>query len=195
MKRLETQIAKHKILQFFPTEKFRYSFCCFCFLTLIFVFSSAVQAQVEEPPADVAPPPVRIIPKDEKKLLDAESDLKKRTQLSLKLLEDHLAKAEQLGGQNEFQKSISELGNYRAILANALDFLNQHDNGGNKVDNNYKRLEIGLRRIVPRLEILRREMPYSYGYYVRQLQKFVREARSKALEPLFDDNIVPQQKP
>ena len=152
------------------------------------------QAQVDEPPSDAAPPPPKSIPKDEKKSLDALTDLKKRTQLSLELLENHLVKAEQLGGQNDFQNSLNELGNYQAILENALNFLNSRDDGGNKVDNNFKRLEIGLRRTVPRLEILRREMPYSYGYYVRELQKVVRDARSKALDPLFSDSVVRQKK-
>lgn len=155
----------------------------------------SAQAQIDEPPADAAAPPMNVIPREERKSLDDVKDLKKRTQLSLELLENHLLKAEQLGTQNDFRGSLNELGNYHAILENALKFLNSRDDGGNKVDNNFKRLEIGLRRTIPRLEVLRREMPYSYGYYVRELQKFVRDIRAQALEPLFSNDVVKQKNP
>ncbi|MGI9035195.1 MAG: hypothetical protein ACR2GD_04045 [Pyrinomonadaceae bacterium] len=138
---------------------------------------------------------MKSIPKDERNRIESEKDMKKRTQLSLDLLETHLAKAEQLTEQNEFQNALNELGNFDGILENVLSFLNSRDNGGNKVDNNFKRLEIGLRKTGPRLEILRREMPFSYGYYVRELQKAVRDARSKALDPLFGNTVIQERKP
>lgn len=157
-------------------------------------FLLVAKAQTDDPP-DAAPPPMKVIPKDERKLIDSEKDLKKRTQVSLDLLDAHLLKAEQLSTQSDFQSSINELGNFHAILENVLNYLNSRDDGGNKVDSNFKRLEIGLRKTIPRLEILRRGMPFSYGYYVQKLQKFVREARAKALEPLFDNSIVPEKNP
>ncbi|MGI8470160.1 MAG: hypothetical protein ACR2N3_17095 [Pyrinomonadaceae bacterium] len=154
-----------------------------------------VSAQTDEPPKDAAPPPMKAVPKDERKHLEAEKDIKKRTQLSLDLMETHLSKAEQLTAQNDFQSALDELGDFHGILENALNYLNSRDDGGNKVDNNFKRLEIGLRKTVSRLEILRREMPFSYGYYVRELQKAVRDARAKALDPLFGNSVVPERKP
>ena len=46
-----------------------------------------------------------------------------------------------------------------------------------------------------RLEVLRRAMPSSYAFHVQRLIKAVREARTKAIEPLFDDTVVPEKKP
>lgn len=153
-----------------------------------------VSAQADEPPKDAAPPPMKSIPKDERKSIEAEKDIKKRTKLSLDLLETHLSKAEQLTDQSEFQNALAELGNFHAILENILDYLNRRDDHSDKVDNNFKRLEIGLRKTIPRLEIVRRGMPFNYGYYVQQIQKSVRDARSKALDPLFGDSVI-RQKP
>ena len=154
----------------------------------------SVSAQTDEPPKDAAPPPMKSIPKDERKRIEGETDIKKRTQISLDLLETHLAKAEQLTDQNEFQNALDQLSDFHAILENILNFLNSRKDGSDKVDNNFKRLEIGIRKTIPRLEIVRRGMPFSYGYYVQQIQKFVRDARSKALDPLFSDSVV-RQKP
>ncbi|MGI8555189.1 MAG: hypothetical protein ACR2LT_02380 [Pyrinomonadaceae bacterium] len=195
MKERKMQSAKCKEIRHRSADARRFLCFSFCLFTFYFLLSAApVSAQDDQPPKDAAPPPMRIIPKDERKLLNDERDIKKRTQLALNLMETHLLKAEELGSQNKFQDSLFELGNYNAIRKNALDFLNSRDDHGNKVDNNFKRLEIGLRKTVPRLEILRREMPFNYGYYVRELQKFVRDTRAKALEPLFDDTVVPERK-
>ena len=167
-------------------------FGVFVFLLTAYCFPLFAQAQTDAPPKDAAPPPMKMIPKDERNRLEAEKDLKKRTRLSLNLLETHLKKAEQLTEQDDYQNALGELGNFQAILENILNFLNAHDNGGGKVRNNFKRLEIGIRPTLPRLEIVRRGMPFSYGYYVQSIQKFVRDARSKALDPLFDDSVVKQ---
>lgn len=171
-----------------------FSYFSFCLFTFCFLLSTPARAQVDEPPKDAAPPPMIFIPKEERKQIEMQKDIKKRTELSIDLLETHLQKAETLSEQSDFQSSLGELGNFHGILANVLDYLNSRDNNSDKVNSNFKRLEINLRKIVPRLEILRRGMPFNYGYYVQKLQKFVRDARSKALDPLFDDSVVPQRK-
>lgn len=158
-------------------------------------FLLAAHAQGDEPPKDAAPPPLRIISKEERKMLDAEQNPKKRTELSLSLLETRLKAAEDFAAQDKFQESLGELGSFQALLEDVLTYLERKDDGGSKADNNYKRLEIGLRKIISRLELVRREMPFKYGYYVLRLQKFVREARAKAIEPLFSDSVVPEKKP
>jgi hypothetical protein len=39
---------------------------------------------------------------------------------------------------------------------------------------------------------MRRAMPSRYGFYVQKLIRIVRDARTKAIEPLFDDTVLPQ---
>ena len=165
------------------------------FLSIVFFSASGVRAQDgathdDEPPKDAAPPPLKILSKEEKKLLEEETNSKKRTQLSLDLMENRLKAAETSLAENKFQQTINELGGFQALLENALNYLEQKENN-NKTDYNFKRLEIGLRRTVPRLEIIRRELPYKYGFYVQKLQKYVRDARAKAVEPLFGNSVVP----
>lgn len=168
------------------------------FFFLFAVCCPAILAQTDEidaaPPADVAPPPMTILSKSEKQQLDGEENIKKRTQLCIDLMDSRLKAAEGLIEQSKFQESINELGGFQALLENALNYLNRHDNDSSKVDYNFKRLEIGLRQTVSRLEMVRRGMPFKYGYYVLRLQKFVRDARAKAIEPLFSDTVVPQSK-
>ena len=60
-----------------------------------------------------------------------------------------------------------------------------------KVLNNFKRIELSLRKYINRLELIRRDLPLEYEPYVRRLTKYVREARTKAVEPLFGETVLP----
>lgn len=151
------------------------------------------QASVaDEEPLDVAPPPLKILSQDERKTLDAENSLKKRTQLSLGMMEARLMRAEQLTSSDNFKQSIEDLAAFQALLENTFTYLEKNDIK-NKADGRFKQLEIFLRKQVPRLETLRRTMPYKFGYYVLKLMKVVREARAKAVEPLFAEPLAPSK--
>jgi hypothetical protein len=152
------------------------------------LFSTA-NAQ-DDKPVDLVPPPLAIVSKGEKSQLEAENDAKKYTQLSIELMDARLIKAAELSSKNQYKESLDELGGFQALLRNAFNFLKRNDNGSKKILNNYKRFEISLRGFMPKLEIIRRDMPIKYGYHVRALMKFVREARANAVEPLFDDSVL-----
>jgi hypothetical protein len=49
-----------------------------------------------------------------------------------------------------------------------------------------------LREQTGRLEVMRRAMPSRYAFYVQKLIRFVRDARTKAIEPLFGETVMPQ---
>ena len=140
--------------------------------------------------ATAAPPPLKFVSKDEKKQLTEQSDTKKRTKLSLVLMEVRLKKAEELNAQQQFREMFDELGGFQALVADALDFLNRRDDGRGEVLNNFKRFEMSIRAFLPRVELIRRELPPEFEPYVRSLAKYLRDTRSKAVEPLFGDNIV-----
>ena len=181
-----------KILPFSKINSFTFAFCLFTFASLLYLPVFAQQKE-DDPPADVAVPPTKFLSQDEKKLLDGEKDSKKRTKLSLEFMEARLIKSEKLLVANSFKDSLNELGGFHAVLDNALNYLVKNNDHSNKVDNNFKNFEIFLRKQVPRLESIRREMPLKYGYYVGKLMRAVREARAKAIEPLFDDTVVPNK--
>lgn len=162
------------------------------FFLMLTAFCSllTIHAQ-QEKPKDLVPPPLALISDAEKENLEAESDMKKRTQLALVLMDARVKKAEELSAQKKFEESLNELGAFQALISNTLKFLNRNNSGSRKVLNNYKRFEISLRDYFPRLELMRREMPIKYGYHVRTLMKFVRDARTSATDPIFGETVLP----
>ncbi len=105
-------------------------------------------------------------------------------------MDARLAKAETFNNQRQYTQMFDELGGFHALVDDTLNYLHSHDTDSGKVLNNFKRLEMSLRQFAPRLELIRRDLPLRYELYVRKLIIYVREARSKAVEPLFDNSVV-----
>jgi hypothetical protein len=140
-----------------------------------------------------APPPSRTVTKEEKDRLAQQSDIKSRTKLALEMMNNRIAAAEQFNSRSDFEAAFRELGGFQGLLDDTLNFLlAKADDSGKSLDN-FKRLEIGIRAFSPRIEAIRRDLPPQYEDYVRTLLKCVRDARSKAIEPLFDDSVVKQK--
>jgi hypothetical protein len=165
-------------------------------LLFVTLFHQAVSAQTkeEEPPPDLAPPPLKLLSKDEQKSLEAQNDVKKRVKISLELMDARLLKAEQYKTEESFKETLIELAGFHAILDNTMNFLVKNNTDGDRVDKRFITFEIYLRKQIPRLEVIRRELPTRYGYHVGKLMLAVREARAKAVEPIFSDTVVPDNK-
>jgi len=159
------------------------------FLLITFHFSLfTVKGQDEQ--KDAAPPPLKFISKEEKKQLEAEADITKRTKLALLLIDVRLKAAENFFSKQQYREMFDELGGFHALVDKTLDFLNRNNDGRGKILGNFKRFEMSLRTFLPRLEIIRRELPAEYEPYVRDLSKSVRQARAKAVEPFFGNTVV-----
>lgn len=182
-------VSSPKFARLFSDYKFLSVY--FCQFTFAFLLLPSLAFAQEQFDTDDAPPPLKIVSKQEKSLLDAETNVSDWTKLSLELMENRLKKAEDFYTRESYIQMSDELGGFSALMDNTLNFLQKNDNGGGKILNNFKRLEINLRRFAPRLELIRRELPMRYESYVRNLIKSVRQARAKAVEPLFDDSVVP----
>ena len=148
----------------------------------------------DDPDDDLAPPPLKILNADEKSRLRAESEVKRRTKLSLELMDARLKRAETFDTTENYDEMFFELGAFHGLMDNMLEFLNKSDRYSDKVLNNFKRFEIGLRGFTVRLEIIRHDLPLRYELYVRNLVRNLRAARARAIEPLFDDTVVPNKK-
>jgi len=157
--------------------------------------SLSAYAQPEEKFADTAPPPLKILTKVEKSQLESVTDIKQRTKLAIELMEARLVKAEGFSVKEEYPVMFTELGGFHALVDNTINFLSDKNNNSGKVLNNFKRIELSLRKYITRLELIRRDLPIKYELYVRRLVKYIREARSKAVETFFDDTVVPDKKP
>ncbi len=169
---------------------FRKFFIFPLFLLLIAHCSLLTANAQENEQKDTAPPPLKILSKEETRQLNAETDIKKRTKLALDLMEIRLKKAEDLNSQQRFSEMFDELGGFHALVDRSLEFLDRNDNGGGKVLNNFKRMEMSLRAFLPRLELIRRDLPEKYEFYVRELGKSIRKARARAIDPLFSETVV-----
>lgn len=161
----------------------------------LFLCIFAVEARLQTVPPDTAPPPLRLVSKAELARLEAAKGVKERTKYALELMDARLTKAEELIKSDGLDGMYAELGGFHGLMDNTLDFLDESDRDSRKVLSNYKRFEIGLRKFRPRLELIRREIPLRYEPYVRNLIGYVRDARAKAVEPLFGDTVLPRTKP
>lgn len=170
----------------FLNNNFKFLFL-FLFITTAFGISANAQ---EMQLKDTVPPPLSFISKGEDEQLKLQTDMKKRTELALTLMQNRLMKAETLSNEKKFKESLDELGGFQAIMSDAMVYLQRKNTGNGKVLSSFKNLEIKLRGFVPRLEVMRRLMPEKFGYHVIQLMKSVRKTRSNAVEPLFSQSIV-----
>lgn len=161
----------------------------FLFLFITAALGASARAQ-ENMLKDSVPPPLSVFSKGESEQLNLQTDMKKRTELALDLMQSRLMKAETLSNEKKYKESLDELGGFQAIMGDAMVYLNKKNNGNGKSLSSFKRFEITLRSFVPRLEVVRRLMPDKFGYHVVQLMKSVRKTRSNAVEPLFSDKIV-----
>jgi hypothetical protein len=162
----------------------------FAFLLLTFAFMLVQPAAAQDDPPDTAPPPLKIVSKDERQKLAAEDDIKDRTNLALQMMNIRLGTAEKHSANKDFDAMFRELGFFHGLVDDSVTFLEKRDAGNKKVLDTFKKLEMGLRGFIPRLETVRRELPLRYEDYVRHLMKFVREARARAIDPMFSDNVV-----
>jgi len=139
------------------------------------------------------PPPVATMPKADRERLDAKSDAKERGKLAVEMMNERLTSAaKQLEAEN-YDAVFKELGVFHGLVVNTLDYLIRRSEGGKGLDN-LKRFEMALRTFMPRLETIRRELPTQYEGYLDKLEKAIRDARSRATEPMFSDNVVPNAK-
>ena len=159
----------------------------------VFVTISAIAqppAEDEDFDPNAAPPPVKVVSGSERRELDSKQNLKERTKLALVLMSARLSKAEEFNAKSEFSEMYNELGGFHALMDEMLEYFEQAPRRDKTLDN-LKRFEMTLRSFAPRLGLIRREVPSEYDHYVRSLIRYLRDARSKAIEPLFGDSVVP----
>lgn len=144
---------------------------------------------------EVGPPPLKYLPREVRAQLENETKLKDRTKLSVKLADERLTLAEQHTQAERYEAATAELGIYEAIIEDALKTLHSSGPVKNKQRDQYKRLELAIRKHVPRLETMRRYMPAQNGVYAQEALEFAREARTEALNAFFDDTVLPDHPP
>ena len=159
------------------------------FMAALMLVCAVVAARAQERNIEIAPPPLKIIPRAERAQLNFADGPSARTRISFDLMEKHLSRAEELTGQQRFEPASTELGSYEAIIEDSLRYLSSMDKERDKTRDLYKNLELNLRRHAPRLEFIRRTTPSEYAVYVKATIEYTRKARSIALDSFYSNTV------
>jgi hypothetical protein len=172
-------------------------------LVLLSAFVCPLSARAQSPQPSptplTAPPPLKVISKEERQQLDQAKDIKERLKLSIEFSGAHLTRAEQLTMQTEYEAASNEVGSYHALIEDALENLSALKQDSNKTRDLYKRLEMQLRADGPRLTAMRRVTPLEFAVWIKKVEDFAREGRTEALNSFYGHTVVRdknnQQKP
>jgi len=163
-------------------------------LLLVTLSAAAVNAQTPRPLDQTAPPPAKVISREERSQLSQSKDEKARVKLSIELAETHLANAENQTSQQQFEGAAGEAGRYWALIEDALNFMKTVDRKGNRRRDLYKRLELTLRAHGPRWATIRRSTPAEYAVWIKEIEEFARNGRTEALNSFYDNTVIRSEK-
>jgi hypothetical protein len=161
-------------------------------LMLVFVCSASGMAQNPQPQPTplTAPPPLKLIPAQERQQLDQTKDIKQRLRVTMELATAHLTRAEQLTNESKYDAASSEVGTYNALIENVLDALSSLRRDSDKARDLYKKLEMALRADGPRLTAMRRITPLEFAVWIKKVEDFARNARTEALNSFYGHTVV-----
>ena len=165
-------------------------------LLFAFVYLPAVRAQDPQPQPTplTAPPPFKMIVKEERDEIERTDDSGKRLRLTIEYATAHLDRAEDHTGRENYEAASTEVGMYHALIENALDFLSSFKRDSNKTRDLYKRLELALRAHGPRLTTMRRTTPLEFAVWIKQVEDFARDGRTEALNSFYGHTVVHEPK-
>ena len=171
-------------------------------LIMAFVFLPSVNAQDAQPlptaqPSPtplMAPPPFKMIVKDERIQIEQARDSSKRMKLTIDFAAIHLGVAEQHTSQANFEAAQSEVGMYHALIENAAEFMSTFKRDSNKTRDLYKKLELALRAHGPRLTAMRRITPLEFAVWIKQVEDYARKLRTEALNSFYGHTVVSEPK-
>ena len=159
-------------------------------LLFVTLFVPTASAQDPKPLDQTAPPPAKVITREERAQLNQSKDEKARIKSSIELAETHLANAENQTSQQQYEGAAAEAGMYWALIEDALGFMKSVDRKGNKRRDLYKRLELALRAHGPRWATMRRSTPAEYAVWIKEIEEFARNGRTEALNSFYDNTVI-----
>ena len=176
-------------------------------LAAVYLPSAHAQSAAQPSPTPLtAPPPLKLITKEDKAQLDQAKDPKQKLRTTIELGGVHLTRAEQLTNEGNYDAASAEVGMYHALIENALEELAALKRDSNKTRDLYKRLELALRADGPRLTAMRRITPLEFAVWIKKVEDFARAGRTEALNSFYGHTVVrepqrekaeekPQEKP
>ena len=178
------------------TRELQQRIICSAPLLLLFVLAFVPAAQAQEPQAQpqptplTAPPPFKMIVKEERAAIEQTNDNQRRIKLTIVYASAHLTSAEQHTSRESYEAAQTEIGMYQALIENALQFVRTLKRDSNKTRDLCKRFELSLRADGPRLTAMRRITPLEYAVWIKQVEDFAREARTEVLNTFYGHTVV-----
>lgn len=133
---------------------------------------------------------MRFVAHEDKSQLTNAKDAKARVRLTIELADSRLTRMEGLTSQKNFAQASEVLGNYLALIENAMHFMGSMPQDKNNTRDLYRRLDIALRAQIPRLAVMRRDTPADYSVHLKAAEEFVRNARSQALDSFYGHTVL-----
>src|SRR5690242_14159344 len=159
----------------------------------VLAYVPAVYAQDSQPTPQptplTAPPPFKMIVKEERDQIEATDDARKRLKLTIEFADAHLTRAEQHTAREDYEAASAEVGMYQALIESALQFLSTFKRDSNKTRDLYKRLELALRADGPRLTAMRRVTPLEFAVWIKKTEDFARDGRTEALNSFYGQTV------
>ena len=159
-------------------------------LLFVALFVPGANAQDPKPLDQTAPPPAKVISREERSQINQAKDEKARIKLSIELAETHLVRVESQTSQQQYEGAAAEAGMYWALIEDALSFMKTVDRKGNKRRDLYKRLELSLRAHGPRWATVRRTTPAEYAVWIKEIEEFAMNGRTEALNSFYDNTVI-----
>ncbi|NNE67880.1 MAG: hypothetical protein HKN33_15055 [Pyrinomonadaceae bacterium] len=157
---------------------------------MLFVLAFQAGFAQEELPEGVVPPPLSEVSEEESDSLEMQRSTKGRTKLALEFMESRLLQSATAADKQDFDESLAQLGPFRALMLKTEKHLD-YNSYKKSTAKEYKRFEKALRIYIRKLELIRRELPFSHGYHVSELIKTTREVREKSIDTFFGDTVIP----
>lgn len=138
----------------------------------------------------MAPPPIKLISKEERAQIDQAGDSKARIRATMELASMRITRAEQLAKDGRFDDALTQVGSYEALIQDTLDFLKGMKRDSNKTRDLCKRVELALRAHGPRLTTMRRETPLEFAVWIKKVEDFARASRTEMLNTFYGHTVV-----
>jgi hypothetical protein len=153
---------------------------------------NAMIAFTQQPrsPQMPAPPPMRVVSREERSQLTASRDPKARLKLSIDLSLNRLTRVEDFTSRKEFDKALEDLGGYLGLIEDVRAFFGGMNRDKGSTRDLYRHLEIALRAHIPRLAVVRRTTPAAYAIRIKAAEEYVRETRADALDSFYGHSVL-----
>jgi hypothetical protein len=137
-----------------------------------------------------APPPMRVVSREDRSQLSAAKDPKARLRTSIDLAANRLTRVEDFTSQKEFDKASEELGGYLGLIDDVRVFCGTMNRDKGSTRDLYRHLEIALRAHIPRLAVVRRTTPAAYALHLKAAEEYVRDTRAEALDSFYGHSVL-----